>query len=254
MSPSPTEGLDCNNKEMGRSFMLMLAIVDDDRNDAASLKGLVENFFNQRNQVIMMQVYHGPMDFIRSTENHDIVFMDIRMDKLDGLEVARLMRKISKDSILIFVTHMAQLAIKGYEVDALDFIVKPADQYAINYVLEKALKRLENASNRTVVIKTSGGIVSLSSNEITYVEVFDHNLVYHTVKGDYTVRGRLSDVLGKLDEKHFVMCNRSFIINLRYVTNVTTNSLIVNGTEISISKSHRKGIMQHFSNYLGENL
>lgn len=234
--------------------MLMLAIVDDDRDEASALSTLVAEYFRQKNKSYLFRVFHAPLDFIRSTENYDIVFMDIRMDKLDGLEVARIMRKINTSCVLIFVTHMAQLAIKGYEVDALDFIVKPADQYSINYVLDKAIARLENTSSSFIAIKTSDGIISLSANDITYVEVFDHNLVYHTLRGTYDARGRLSDVVKQLDPKRFIMCNRSFVINLRYVSSVCNDYLTVEGTKISISKSHRKEIMQHFSNFLGENL
>lgn len=234
--------------------MLLIAIVDDERSDSDALKKYVDAYFQQHPQAYMVHVFNSALDFIRSTDSHDIVFMDIRMDKLDGLEVARIMRKINTDSMLIFVTHMAQLAIKGYEVDALDFIVKPADQGSINYVMDKALKRLEGVSSTVFALKTSEGIVSLSSNDIVFVEVFDHNLVYHTAKGNYDVRGRLSDVMKKLDEKRFIMCNRSYVVNLRYVSSITNDYLMVEGTQISISKSHRKEIMQHFSNFLGDNL
>lgn len=234
--------------------MLRLAIVDDSPDDAASLRGLVSTYFHEHEQACIISVFNAPLDFIRSTDNHDIVFMDIRMDTLDGLEVARIMRKINADAVLIFVTHMAQLAIKGYEVDALDFIVKPADQFSINYVLTKALARLENVDNTVFALKTSDGIISLSSNDITYVEVFDHNLAYHTTRGVYDVRGRLSDVIKKLDPKRFILCNRSFVVNLRYVSSACSEYLVVDGKKIFISKSHSKEIMKHFSNFLGENL
>lgn len=234
--------------------MLLLAIVDDNPKDSSALSELVRNYFQQNGKHYMFRVFNSPLDFIRSTENYDIVFMDIRMDKLDGLEVARIMRKINTNSVLIFVTQMAQLAIKGYEVDALDFIIKPADQFSISYVLDKAIARLENAQSTMLAIKTADSIVSLSSNDIMYVEVFDHNLVYHTTKGNYDARGRLSDVVQKLDSKRFSVCNRSFVVNLRYVSSVCNDHLTIDGTEISISKTHRKEIMQHFSNFLGENL
>ena len=234
--------------------MLRLAIVDDTPADSAALRALVADYFTRNEQAYMLHVFDTPLDFIRSTESHDIVFMDIRMDKLDGIEVARIMRKINTDAVLIFVTPMAQLAIKGYEVDALDFIVKPADQFSINYVLTKALTRLENTSSTVFALKTSEGIVSLSSGDITYVEVFDHNLAYHTTKGVYEVRGRLSDVVKKLDPKRFIMCNRSFVVNLRYVSSACSEYLVVDGKKIYISKSHSKEIMKHFSNFLGENL
>ena len=121
-------------------------------------------------------------------------------------------------------------------------------------MLAKALTRLENTSSTIFALKTSEGIVSLSSNDITYVEVFDHNLAYHTTKGTYEVRGRLSDVIQKLDQKRFIMCNRSFVVNLRYVSSACSEYLVVDGKKVYISKSHSKEIMKHFSNFLGENL
>ena len=91
--------------------MLMLAIVDDDRDEASALSTLVAEYFRQKNKSYLFRVFHAPLDFIRSTENYDIVFMDIRMDKLDGLEVARIMRKINTSCVLIFVTHISISAI-----------------------------------------------------------------------------------------------------------------------------------------------
>ena len=234
--------------------MLLVAIADDDPQDAALLKGLVEDYFAKSNTAVMTHVFSDGLEFIRSPENHDIVFLDIQMGKLDGLETARFLRKIGRESILIFVTNMAQFAIQGYEVDALDFIVKPASAASITYVLDKAMKRLHSGSGASFSLKTAKETVSISANDIAYVEVFDHNLVYHTTKGEYTVRGRLSDVMDKLEPERFVLCNRSFIVNLRYVSNITADYLLVGDTKISISKSHRKELMQRFSSFLGDSL
>ncbi len=234
--------------------MLLVAVVDDDAKDAAHLKAYVEEYCRVNNHAAMIHVFSDGLDLIRSTETHDIVFLDIQMTKLDGLETARFIRKIDKESILIFVTNMAQFAIKGYEVDALDFILKPASMASITFVLDKAMRRLDGGTRSLFSLKTSEGTISLSANDITYVEVFDHNLVYHTTRGDYTVRGRLSDVSEKLSPDRFVMCNRSFIVNLRHVSNVTSDYLLIGDTRISVSKSHRKELMRRFSSFLGDSL
>ena len=234
--------------------MLLIAIVDDDPNDAGLLETLIQAYFRKNDIPVILHIFRDGLDFIRGTEHHDIVFMDISMERLDGLDAARLMRKINQDACLIFVTHMAQFAIKGYEVDALDFIVKPASMASITYVLDKAMRRLRENTNTTLFVKTSDGAITLSSNDITYVEVFDHNLVYHTTDAEYTARGRISDVNDKLDPKRFAMCNRSFVVNLRYVTSINSDSLTIGDTRISISKSHRKALMQRFSSYLGDSL
>ncbi len=233
----------------------MIAIVDDDPKDAEHLKECVENYCQTNHHAVMIHLFHDGLDLVRSTENHDIVFLDIQMKQLDGLETARFIRKIDKESILIFVTNMAQFAIKGYEVDALDFILKPVSMASIVYVLDKAMKRLDGSSAKAMFsLKTSDGTISLAASDITYVEVFDHNLVYHTTRGEYTVRGKLSDACQKLSPDRFVMCNRSFIVNLRHVSNVTSDYLMIGDTRISVSKSHRKELMKRFSSFLGDSL
>lgn len=245
---------DGNLHEEGGSFVYLVAIVDDDAQDAALLKSYVDAYFAKNGVSAMTRVFSDGLDYIRGSEAHDIVFLDIQMEKLDGLETARLLRRIGRESIIIFVTHMAQFAIKGYEVDALDFIVKPATAAAVDYVMDKAMRRLSANASALFSLKTAEGTISLSANDIQYVEVFDHNLVYHTTRGEYTARGRLSDLVNKLDPERFVLCNRSFIVNLRYVTHVTADHLTVGSTQISISKSHRKELMKRFSSFLGDSL
>ncbi|MBQ7182567.1 MAG: response regulator transcription factor [Clostridia bacterium] len=234
--------------------MLLIAIVDDDPKDASLLKGFVEGYCARNQIAAMTHHFTGGLALIRAPETYDIIFLDIQMGRLDGLETARLLRKINRDSILVFVTNMAQFAIKGYEVDALDFILKPATGDAIDYVMDKAMRRLDSGAGAAFSLKTADGTISLPANDITYVEVFDHNLVYHTTRGDYTVRGRLSDLTGKLDPERFVMCNRSFIVNLRHVSNVTADHLLIGAIRISVSKSHRKELLTRFSSFLGDSL
>ncbi|MBQ7486495.1 MAG: response regulator transcription factor [Clostridia bacterium] len=235
--------------------MILIAVVDDDPGDASSLISHVDSYFKTNGIPHLIHRFSDGLDFIRSTENHDIVFMDIRMGSLDGLDTARFMRKINRDSVLIFVTNMGQFAIKGYEVDALDFIIKPATLANITYVLDKAMRRLHDNSNTVLPLRTVEGMVSLSTNDILYVEVLDHNLIYHIADGrEYTIRGRISDIAKKLDERNFVLCNRSFIVNLRHVSSITTDTLTIGNTQISISKSHRKELMQRFSSFLGDSL
>lgn len=227
--------------------MLMISIVDNSEKDIAHLRTLLDAYFQRSGTAYTIHTYSSGMEFVRSTENSSIVFMDIQMNRLDGLETARIMRKLGSTAQLIYVTRAAELAIKGYEVDALDFILKPATQSAIDFALDKAMKRIDNSGGVSLVLKFANGAASLPSNEIIYVEVFDHNLVYHTIKGDHNVRGRLSDVYEKLDKEQFILCNRSFIVNLRFVTGIRSDHVMVGDMKIAVSKSHRKEIMERFS-------
>lgn len=240
--------------EKEADVMLLIAIVDDDPKDAEALQSQVGHFFKETGESYILQTYSDGVELIRSREEYDIVFLDIRMEKLDGIEAARFMRKISKDTVLIFVTYMAQFAIRGYEVDAMDFIIKPTDQFSIDHVLTKAMRRIQSRSGVSLMLRTPKGILSLSSNSICFVEVYNHDLIYHTEQGEYKVRGQLSEVRKKLDEQHFILCNRSYLVNLRHISSVHDDYLVVHGEKVQISKSHRKEIEQRFINYLGESI
>lgn len=230
--------------------MLLVSIIDPSKEDVTRLSALIEHYFRRSGTAYVQRVYQSGMEFVRSAENSDIVFLETNLEKLDGLETARIIRKLGSEAQLIFVARDAEMAIHGYSVDALDYLLKPVESAAAERALDKAVRRLSSRSCAYLALKLPNGTVSISTNDITYVEVFDHNLVYHTTGGDYTVRGRLGDVYEQLDHDYFLACNRSFIVNLRYVTEICTDHVILNGTKISVSKSHRKEIQSRFSAFM----
>ena len=232
--------------------MLLIAIVDDERSDSSALKALVDTYFQQNRQAYMIHVFNGALDFIRSTENHDIVFMDIRMDKLDGLEVARIMRKINTDSVLIFVTHMAQLAIKGYEVDALDYVLKPVNYYQFCTKLSRAVQRVQRRRGGQVVLQLAGGGMQvLSTGDIYYLETHDRLLWYHTTKGEFSVRASLASAEKQLAQYHFSRCNQCYLVNLKYVKAVENDFVHVNTDHLEISRRQRAAFLTAVASYIG---
>lgn len=230
--------------------MLLVSIIDPSKEDVTRLSALIEHYFRRSSTAYVQRVYQSGMEFVRSAENSDIVFLETNLEKLDGLETARIIRKLGSEAQLIFVASGAEMAIHGYSVDALDYLLKPVEPADVERALDKAVRRLSSRSCAYLALKLPNGTASISTNDITYVEVFDHNLVYHTTGGDYTVRGRLGDVYEQLDHDYFLACNRSFIVNLRYVTEICTDHVILNGTKISVSKSHRKEIQSRFSAFM----
>ena len=230
--------------------MLLVSIIDPSKEDVTRLSALIEHYFRRSGTAYVQRVYQSGMEFVRSAENSDIVFLEANLEKLDGLETARIIRKLGSEAQLIFIARGAEMAIHGYSVDALDYLLKPVEPTAVERALDKAVRRLSSRSCAYLALKLPNGTASISTNDITYVEVFDHNLVYHTTGGDYTVRGRLGDVYEQLDHDYFLACNRSFIVNLRYVTEICTDHVILNGTKISVSKSHRKEIQSRFSAFM----
>lgn len=233
--------------------MLRIAIVDDETKDAERLQSLTEAYFAQQQEACRILRYEDGALFLQRYEPHDIVFMDIKMKTLDGLDTARFLRKLGSDSVLIFVTRMAQFAIRGYEVEALDFILKPVDEASVTYVLDRALQRVRARQGVLLPLRVGSETLTVSTNDLYYIEVYNHDLIYHTRMGDYTVRGTLNSVRDKLQANGFLSCHRSYLVNLKYVSSVQEDALTVAGAAVPIARASRKQFMQGFINYVGEN-
>ena len=230
--------------------MILIGIVDDNRQERQVLEEYVERCFIEKNTPYIIHRFDSGVEFIRSRASYDIVFMDIQMGDMDGLDAARFLRIVNSDVKLIFVTHMAQLAIRGYEVDAMDFLLKPVALSAIDRVIDKALSCIEKNKGDSFALKTPQGIINLFTRSIYYVEVYDHDLIYHTKQGDYQVHGRLRDAADKLDRRLFIRCNRSYLVNVCHVQSLHGDHLVVGGATLQITKSHRGEIEQLFTDYL----
>ncbi len=232
--------------------MILIAIIDDNRQERQALEEYVEHYLNEKNTAFLIHRYDCGVEFIRSRTVYDIVFMELQLSDMDGLDAARFLRIVNKNAKLVFVTHMAHLAIRGYEVSAVDFVVKPAEQSTIDRVMDKVLEDMEKRRGEYITLKTQNGVIALLTSSIYYVEVYDHDLVYHTDQGDHRVRGQLGKVREKLNDPAFVQCSRSYLVNMHHVQSVHSDYLMVNGDKIQIAKSHHKEIKERFLHYMDE--
>lgn len=145
---------------------------------------------------------------------------------------------------------MAQYALDGYSVDALDFIVKP---YNYEYIKLKTIKALKNIKDdRQITINTTDKkIVTLDVNDIYYVEVNLHYLLYHTTNGIFKVRGKMKDAEEDLFSSYFRLCNSCFLVNLKYVEMIDLNYCVVNKENLLISRRRRQYILDEYAKYVG---
>ena len=147
-------------------------------------------------------------------------------------------------------------AIRGYEVDALDFMVKPVNYARFSQALKKAVAYLEKHGGHAMVLKLPDGIKKIQAKDVKYIEVMGHFLVYHTQEGSFQSRGSLSQVEEALalykDKYNFIRCNSCFLVNLRYVKGFTPTSIEINGIELPISRRKKKAFMEELIQYFGK--
>lgn len=218
--------------------MLQVAVVEDDDAFAATLDGYIRRYSKDRHRGIDMTRYHDGEAFLEGFQGqYQIVFMDIVMPHTNGLEAARQLRQRDSGVCLIFITSMAQYAICGYEVDALDYVLKPLEYDLFRIKLDKAVARV-HVDDR-VAIAVPGGVRSLEFSHIVYVESNKHYVQWHTTEGEFRTRDMISNLAPRLLGHGFAAIRASVLVNMAYVTQATVGEVTVGDTRLPVARTYR---------------
>lgn len=220
------------------------AIVEDDKRAAEQMAGHLRRYAEETGEPIVITTFYTALSFLDGyPATYDVIFMDIELPDLNGIEAARRLRAMDGSVFLIFVTNMAKYAINGYEVDALDYFLKPV----FYSDLKMRMERIRSARSReayALTLPVQGGAYRFSADQILYIESSGHILTFHTVDGTYTMRGSsMRELEAELSAHGFARCNTCYIVNLRYCKSVDGVTVNVNGEELQISRSRKKQFM-----------
>ncbi len=233
--------------------MIKIALVEDENPAANALTECLKRYEKENNEEFSITRYRDAFAFLECNEKYDVVFLDIMLPNMTGMEAAVRLRRVDKSTILIFVTNMTQFAIKSYEVDALDYILKPVSYERVTFKLNKVIDVLHANRTEILTLKTDQGTVRIETNQIYYVEIRGHRLSYKTKIGTYEENGTMKTVEAKLKEHNFSRCNACYLVNLEHILSV--KGLFVNmrnGDELKISNPKRKTFMHELAIYLGQ--
>lgn len=235
--------------------MTRIVIVEDEEAQVQELQDYLRRYAQERETELEVTAYPDGDEFLAHYQTPaDIVLMDIQMQFMDGVTAAERLRKIDPTVILIFITNMPQYAIRGYAVDALDYVLKPVPYFAFAQRLDRAIARLGRREKRYITIQVRGGMQKLDLRRIVYVESQKHDLVFHTKDGDYVTRGTMKSSEDLLAEHGFFRSNKCYLVNLDYVDAVQENEAIVDGAPLVISRGRRSDFMAALARHVGRNL
>ena len=232
--------------------MLRIAIVEDEIEAVQRLESYLDQYQTTANQQFHITRFSDAASFLDPYLGFDLVFMDIQMPNMDGLSGALRLRQIDSQVKLIFVTNMAQYAVRGYEVDALDFIIKPVAYSDFSFKMKRAMSAIQISRQRELVIPQPSGMVRISSNELMYVEVRGHTLTYHTVGQEIRARGTMGDTEENLAAWNFLRCNNCYLVNPRYIEWVQGVVVKVGTEELQISHPRKKQFLQQLGNWFAK--
>lgn len=240
--------------------MLRVAICDNEKIFAEKLKCLIALYLESKAVPYQIDLFLSGEEFVSldlDMAKYEIVFLDINMEQMNGIETAMRLRKVSKKTFLVFVTAFIDYTLEGYKVDAVRYVLKNVTDFeeAIYESLDAVWKRLEHS----LYIKKfpfRDGVRRISFGDIVYIESHLHELSFHVLEQElntYSLRDTMSRLELKLPTEDFVRIHQSFLVNLRFVRMIKPRRVILtDGTELTIAKSRYKNVKERFIYYQGE--
>ena len=232
--------------------MVRVAIVEDNQKERDRIRECLAYSEQESDAAFDIQEFPNGLTFLGSYRpEYDLVFMDIDMPGMNGMETAKELRTIDDSVLLIFVTNMAQYAISGYEVDALDFILKPINRYSFAIKLKRALSRIPKRSDDYATVKADGKTRTIRISSVLWIDVNGHYVVYHTTDGDITEYTTLKEASAKVQNGSFAFVNRSCLVNMNRIDSVGRDTVTVGNQRLDISRPQRKAFLVAMSDFMG---
>lgn len=232
---------------------MKIAVVDDSREDAQRIVMYLEQFQQEGSLDFQTKVFYASVDFLEEYHGeYDVIFLDIEMPGSNGLEVAREIRSRDQSVGIIFITSLAQYAIEGYEVQAIDFMVKPVGYCNFSMKLEKAFRFIENHREQDILLSNKEGIFRIRVSNILYIEKDRDYLCFHTNQECSRTRGSMKDIKEKKDILPFSECTSGCLINLNYVRRVGKDCVVLtSGQELPLSRRLKKEFSREYIEFMG---
>lgn len=233
--------------------MINIAIVDDNRVDLNEEVQITEEYFRKKGLLCRVEPFEDPDWMIRGLkeEQYDIYIMDIRMEKMDGIEAAKRIRAEYPEPIIIFATNYQEYAIEAYEVNTWRYIQKRKLKEKLTEAYDALLPRLLEQENEVYVIEKKSNVEKIFYDDIYYMEKDDRYTVIHCRNGQKKrVRKAISEVYEELATEEFIRLSKGFIVNLRHVMSMQNHRILLrNGETVVVGASKLTEVRKRIASY-----
>lgn len=240
--------------------MVKIAVCDDEKFFRNTVKEYVSNYMKQKGIAYQIDTFQSGKEFVElgiEMVKYKIIFLDINMNQVDGIETAQRIRELSKEVFIVFVTAYVNYTLEGYKVDAVRYLLK--NNVNFKESIQECLDAINEKMNYVEVkkeFKFSEGTKMISLNKMLYIESKLHKLEFHVIEDDlkiYTLYDTLNNVENELISYGFVRVHQSFLVNIKHIQGITRyEAFLSNHTKLAIPKARYKYVKDLFISYKGE--
>ena len=234
--------------------MLKFAICDDEPNMAQEIANQLARYMNGK-QITSYCVssFQNGCSLLESGCDFDVIFLDIQMEHLNGMETAKMLRQRKNHSLLIFVTVLKECVFDAFEVEAFDYLLKPLDSDHFKRTMDRIIKSLQQRETKSIVVQRGASCDVILLAEIVYFEVQGRKIYIHQRSGKITdYYDKLDDLAQRIDGRFF-RCHRSYLVNIEYIRGCNAGQVILSqGDKIPVSRLRERDLTQALLRYMKE--
>lgn len=234
-----------------------IAIIEDLAKDREHIRTCLSRYMEEHGLSYHLYTYDNGEDFVKAlhTLSFQIVFMDIYLQGMTGMEAAICLRRQDRKCKLIFLTVSTEHCLEGFRVNACHYLIKPFSDHDFGEAMERCNLQPEYDVPYLDVI-CDGKAFQLNTESILYMQVQKRNVLIQTLNQTFMVNGPFHALTKPLlDDKRFLLCIQGILINMDYIVNQEETVFIVkNGDRLPINIRNKRQILQHYRNYIFENM
>ncbi|CEO05760.1 DNA-binding response regulator [[Clostridium] sordellii] len=231
--------------------MIYIAICDDKINIINKTKKLIQDYDKED---IDIYVYESGEELINSDKEFHIIFLDIDMKGLDGIETAKKLREYDKKVKIIYVTNYTDYTYSAFSVHAFGYLVKPLNKKELYNQLDEALSYTEEISNNLEFI-TSDGVIRIDTNSIYYFEYEQRKVIMKTIDKNYILKKKISEIGKDIQDYGFEMPHKSFVVNLYNIKTIKGYDVhMMDGSVIPLSQKKSSQFRDSLNRYLSKHI
>lgn len=241
----------------GFRWMLRVAVVDDEITQVRKIGRIVFEYFKRKQILASVECFESGEKFLEQSISYDIIFLDIQMEGIDGIETANNIRMNDKRATMIYVSNYSEKMALSFTVHPFSFIVKPVDSNKICSVLDDYMEYIDcnNRKEELLFVLNHGGSIKIFVDTILYFEYIGNRIIRMiTTETNYEIIENISSLTEQIGKYGFISPHKSFIVNEAFITSFKDDILINGKYSIPIAKNKKKLIHEKIIDYMHQHL